>query len=284
MDLADLPAEHRHTLVDSLTARDEQLLAQTRRPASAGRELGHAGTHTPKLALSDYLIAGAHAPAGVHRGLFTGYTDVLANDTLGDCGEAMTIHGIEGMHHAAGSAIPPFDAQDAIDLYELVGGYIPGDPSTDQGTDNTVLVNDWQRSGVECAADGLVHTIAGSVSVDATNDVECQIAVYEFAALFCAWNMPVTAQGQTTWAVVGDGKTGDSAPGSWGGHDTVALAYTGATLDINTWGEWTPVEQAFRLAYQMGFFAVVSTDMLNRSGVSPSGLDWTALTADLQKL
>ncbi|HYB25349.1 MAG TPA: hypothetical protein VEF89_01915 [Solirubrobacteraceae bacterium] len=30
--------------------------------------------------------------------------------------------------------------------------------------------------------------------------------------------LPVTAQGQTEWTVVGDGKTGNSAPGSWGGH------------------------------------------------------------------
>jgi hypothetical protein len=286
MNLDDLVAEHRHMLKDSLVEGLEEVRAEAERAfdPNATYKLGHAGTHTPKLALGDYLSANATAPPSVHRGLFAGYTNVLANDALGDCGEAMVIHGIEGMRHAAGTTVPSFVAQDAINLYEPVGGYIPGDPSTDQGTDNDVLVKYWENPGVTCAADNSIHTIAGSIAVDPTNDLECQIAVYEFASLFCAWNMPITAQGQSTWKVVGDGQTGDSAPGSWGGHDTVALAYSGSTLDINTWGLWTPVEKAFRAAYAIGFFAVVAQDMLGRTGVSPTGLDWTALVADLQKI
>jgi hypothetical protein len=146
------------------------------------------------------------------------------------------------------------------------------------------LVKYWQTTGVKCAADSSVHTIAGSVAVDATNDIECQIAVYEFAALFCAWALPLTAQGQRVWDVIGDGKTGNSAPASWGYHDTVAMAYTGPELDIDSWGLWIPVTAAYRRAYQAGFFAVVSEDMLGRTGVSPSGLDWSALVADLNKV
>jgi hypothetical protein len=229
------------------------------------------------------------------RKTFVGEQDVVMLDTSArtyfaeglashNCGEAMVVHGIEGMRHAAGTTVPSFVAQDAVNLYEPVGGYIPGDPSTDQGTDNDVLVKYWESPGVTCAADNSIHTIAGSIAVDPTNDLECQIAVYEFASLFCEWNMPITAQGQSTWKVVGDGQTGDSAPGSWGGHDTVTLAYSGSTLDINTWGLWTPVEKAFRAAYAIGFFAVVAQDMLGRTGVSPTGLDWTALVADLQKI
>jgi hypothetical protein len=284
----NLPAEHQHMLVDSLK-NAEVSLSITRaealtRPYPQSPKLGHAGTHKPRLALGDYLSANASPPSQVHRGLFTGYTNVLANDTLGDCAEAMTLHGIEGMHHAAGTPVPAFTAQDAISLYETVGGYVPSDPSTDQGTDNDVLVKDWQSTGVKCAADGTIHKIVGSVAVDFTNTVECQVAIYEFAALFCAYNMPLSAQGQRVWSVVGDGQTGNSAPGSWGGHDVVAMAYDDDTLDDDSWGMWIPSTAGYRKTYGVGFFAVATEDMLNRSGISPTGLNWTALIADLQKL
>lgn len=286
MSFEDLPAEFRHMLRDSLEKVEEtidDIRAMFDGPPESVK-LGRTGTHTPKLHLGQYLSASAEPPASVHRGLFTGYTDVLANDTLGDCGEAMTLHGIEGMHHAAGTTVPAFTRQDAINLYEVVGGYVPGNPNTDQGTDNSVLIKDWEGAGVKCAADGSVHKITGSVAVDATNIVECQTAIYEFGALFCAVDLPITAQGQTVWSVVGNGQTGNSAPGSWGGHDVVAMAYSGDTIDVDTWGVWTPVTADFRTTYQAGFFAVVSQDMLNRSGVSPTGLDWSALVADLQAL
>jgi hypothetical protein len=238
----------------------------------------------PKLALGDYLASEATPPPRVHRGLFKGYTDVLANDTLGDCGEAMTLHGIEGMHHAAGTAAPPFVAQDAINLYEPVGGYVPGDPSTDQGTDNQTLVDYWTQTGVRCAADGSVHKIAASVWVDPTQEVQNKIAIYELGVLFRAVNLPLTAQGQRTWQVDGDGHSGNSAPGSWCGHDIPFMAYDENDYDADSWGIWIPVEQDFDTTYAIQGFAVVAKDMLGRSGVSPTGLDWTALVADINKL
>jgi hypothetical protein len=254
-------------------------------------KLGHRTSHVPELHLGKYLKAeaGQQLPHMVHRGLFKGYTDVLGNADWGDCGEAMALHGIEGIHHAAGTAIPPFVTPDGLTLYSEVGGFDqnagpPGNNPTDQGTDNNKLVAYWENPGVKCAADGSVHTIVGSLAVNPEDDTECQVSVYEFGALFCAWALPVTAQGQKVWDLVGDGQTGDSAPGSWGYHDTVAMAYTGGEFDIDTWGLWTPVTAAFRKAYQYGFFVVLTKEMLNRRGVSPSGLDWTALTADFQKM
>lgn len=284
---AHLCAEHA-TFLSTVLERGEADIAREIMHAS-GRypqtpRLGHRGAHTPKLALGDYLAAEATPPARVHRGLFRGYTDVLANDTLGDCGEAMVIHGIEGMHHAAGTAVPPFNAQDAISLYEPVGGYVPGEPSTDQGTDNQTLVDYWTKTGVRCAADGSVHTILATVWVDPAQEVQSKIAIYEMGVLFRSVNLPLSAQGQTRWSVVGDGRTGSSAPGSWGGHDIPYMAYDEADYDADSWGMWLPVDQAFDTAYAIQGFAVIAPDMRRRSGVSPTGLDWSALLADLQKL
>lgn len=286
-DLSHLTAEHQAVLGSVLEDREAQIareimIASGRLPDSP--KLGHAGIHTPRVALGDYLAAEAQPPARVHRGLFKGYTDVLANDQLGDCGEAMPIHGIEGMHHAAGTRVPPFVAQDAINLYEQVGGYVPGDPSTDQGTDNDVLINHWTSTGIKCAGDSSIHKIAASVFVDPQNEVENKIAIYEFVALFRAVALPLTAQGQTRWSVVGDGKTGDSAPGSWGGHDIPYMAYDPNDYDADSWGVWIPVDESFDRAYAMQGFVVVTPDMQRRSGVSPTGLNYSRLMADLAKL
>ena len=287
--LADEHARFLNTCLNDAEARVARDIMRAAGTYPATPRLGHRTTHTPQLHLGDYLAATAEPPARVHRGLFKGYTDVLGNNQWGDCGDAMTLHGIEGMRHAAGQAPPPFTEPDALNLYGAVSGFVPtdgppGNNPTDQGTDNAQLVAYWQSTGVKCATDGSVHQIAGSVAVDATNDLECQIAIYELGVLFTAWNLPASAQGQTVWDVIGDGRTGNSAPGSWGGHDTATMAYTGVEFDTNTWGLWVPVTKRFRLAYQAGFFAVVAKDMLNRTGVSPSGLDWSALVADLQKL
>jgi hypothetical protein len=245
--------------------------------------------HEPKLYLGDYLASEAQPPSMVHRGLFKGYSDSLGNATWGDCGDAMSLHGIEGMNHAAGNAIPPFVTPDALGLYSVVSGFNvnagpAGNNPTDTGTDNAALVAYLQSTGVTCTADGSVHRFGVTVDVNPTDDVQCQIAVYEFAALFCAWALPLTAQSQKTWSVVGDGKTGQSAPASWGYHDTVSLAYTGTTFDIDTWGLWTPVLKDFRDVYHAGSFVTASQDMLGRTGVSPSGLDWTALNKDIAAL
>ena len=45
-----------------------------------------------------------------------------------------------------------------------------------------------------------------------------------------------------------------------------------------------PDTDGFRVTYPAGFFVVAAQDMLGRTGVSPTGLNWTALVADLQKV
>lgn len=289
--MSTLTAEHQAFLSTVLDRGEaeiarEIMLASGTMPSDP--RLGHKTWHVPLLNLEMY-VSEATPPSRVHRGLFKGYTDVLGNDQLGCCGEAMTLHGIEGIKHAAGQAPPPFVTADSLKLYTEVSGFNPndgppGNNPTDQGTDNAQLVSYWRDNGVLCSADGSVHQIVASVAVDATNTAHCQAAVYEFGALFCAWALPLSAQGQRTWTVVGDGRTGDSAPASWGYHDTVAMAYTGETFDIDTWGVWTPVTGPFRKTYQAGFFVVVTQDMLTRRGVGPSGVDWTKLNSDVRGL
>lgn len=253
-------------------------------------QLGHAAPHTPKLDLADYVAAGAEPPPAVHRSHLSFPFGILANDRLGNCGEAMVIHAIEAFHLSAHTTPPPFVDQDAIKLYSDVMGYVPGDPSTDQGTDNHKLVDFWKNTGVTCAAEVaantpvLPHKIAGSLFVDPKDTRLTRIAIWEFVVMFRAIGLPITAQGKHEWKLVDPSLQGPAGVGSWGYHDIPYLSYDQKRIRNVSWGQELLVDWDFDLAYADSGFVVVSRDMLNRRGMSPSGVNWTALLADLAKL
>jgi hypothetical protein len=254
-------------------------------PALPARKLGRRALHAPPLKLADYLEEGAKPPAAVHRSHIGFSWGMLANDQLGDCGEAMVLHAIEAFHLDAGTPVPAFTDQDAIALYSQAAGYDPADPSTDQGTDNAQLVQSWQSPGVTCAADSSTHTIAGSLFVDPANVVEAQIAIWEFVVLFRAIALPAAVEGANgQWTLPADLSAPDAQPGSYGGHDVPYLSYDGARYRTITWGQEWLVDVDFDQYYAEQGFVVVTREMLNRSGISPSGVNWSRLNADLAAL
>lgn len=249
------------------------------------RKLGHAGLHKPAINLADHVVDSAEPPAAVHRSNLGFKWGALLNDQLGDCGEAMAIHGDEAFHLDAGTPVPPYADDDAETFYEEVGGYVPGNPNTDNGTDNSVLVQKWQQVGIPCKANGQRYKIAGSVFVDPKDERLTKIGIWEFVAVFRALGLPTTAQTQNgRWSVVDPSLQGDSAVGSWGYHDIPYLSYDQNRIRTITWGEEWLVDWVFDKAYAAGGFAVVTTDQLNLQGVSPAGVNWSSLVAALKGL
>ena len=113
---------------------------------------------------------------------------------------------------------------------------------------------------------------------------ECRIAIDEFVALQIGIALPLTAQGQTEWTVVGDGRTGHSAPGSWGGHGIPYREYDGETFKCVTWGAELLLTVPFHQAYSQEAHVVVTKEMLDKTGVGPSGVAWDELIADIKVL
>jgi hypothetical protein len=248
-------------------------------------KLGHKGKVRPELNLADYVHADAPAvPKAVHRSHLDHDFPMYLNDRLGICGEAMALHGIEALHLDAHTPVPPFSDADAEKLYEEVGGYVPGEPETDQGTDNHILVTKWQDDGVLCSADGSVHKIVGSLFVDPHDVALNQRAIWEFVVLYRAIALPITAQGQREWHVTDDKLEGDAEPGSWGGHDIPYLSYDGHLFRCETWGTSLLVTYGFDKAYSMEGFVVVTEEMMDLRGMSPAGFDWDKLTSDFKAL
>lgn len=253
-------------------------------PESPGLGLDLTALHRPTLKLSDYIRPElANPPAAVSRPHPGFQWGMLANDRLGDCVIAMMLHSIEDFHLDAGTAAPAFTDQDAVSIYSAITGYSPNNPSSDKGTDETAAMKYWENPGLR-TSDGQTHSIVATVAVDPSNLNECRIAIDEFVDLQIGIALPKTAQGQTEWTVVGDGQTGNSAPGSWGGHGIPYREYDPETFNCVTWGAELLLTLPFHQDYAQEAHVVVTGEMLSNSGVGPSGVAWNELIADIEAL
>jgi hypothetical protein len=253
-------------------------------PASPKTGLILDGLHKPKLKLADYIKAElANPPAAISRPHPGFQWGMLANDRLGDCVIAMMLHSIEDFHLDAGTTVPAFTDADAIKIYSAITGYNPNDPNSDQGTNENTAVTYWEHPGLN-TSDGVDHQIVATVAVDPSNLNECRIAIDEFVDLQIGIALPLSAQGQTEWTVVGDGRTGHSAPGSWGGHGIPYREYDADTFKCVTWGAELLLTVPFHQAYAQEAHVVVTKEMLDKTGVGPSGVAWDELIADIRVL
>jgi hypothetical protein len=242
----------------------------------------------PKLRLADYInsskaeieppvaLAPQPLPPDFHWGM-------LANETVGNGVVAMMLHSIGIFFIAAGKAPPKFSPADATRIYSHIGGYVPGDPSTDQGLDEGQAFAWWADRGLRCTADRTLHKIRGSVAVNPKNRTERHLGIYELDAIQYAIQLPAMWQGKTMWTGV-PGSDPDSQPGSWGGQGIFGRAYdaTGRE-DIGTWGEDLFAAGDSLDAYLMQASVVATPDMLSRTGMSRCGISWDDLWSDLEK-
>jgi hypothetical protein len=240
--------------------------------------------HKPALKLADYLHAERAAPPAAISRPHPGFNwGMLANDRIGDCVIAMMLHSIEDFHLDAGTPVPAFTDADAIKIYSEITGYDPNDPNSDQGTNEATAMAYWQSPGLR-TSDRVDHQIVATVAVDPSDLNECRIAIDEFVDLQIAIALPLTAQGQTEWTVVGNGRTGHSAPGSWGGHGIPYREYDADTFKCVTWGAELLLTVPFHQDYAQEAHVVVTKEMLDNTGVGPSGVNWDQLIADIKVL
>ncbi len=145
---------------------------------------------------------------------------MLLNDSLGDCTIAAVAHAVQVWMKDVGF---PWDASvtdpEVLKYYEWWAGYNPTDPSTDQGAYELDILNNWRKN--QYAG----HKLIAYADPVVTNLVHIKQSIALFGGVYIGLGLPVTAQSQEEWDVVGDGQTGDSAPGSWGGHAVWVPAY-----------------------------------------------------------
>jgi hypothetical protein len=210
---------------------------------------------------------------------------MMENDQLGCCTISSKGHDIQVCSLNTYGLATITDAQ-VIQYYSAWDGYVPGDPSTDNGGDILTVLQDWHAQ--ELAG----HKLLAYTSVDPTNDEHVKKAIQLFGTIDLGLQLPMTAQAQVggVWDVVGDPNSDpNSQPGSWGGHDVncgkYAVLSDGLMFYIITWGQVQAMTARFMTTYSDELYALLLGTWLDHAvypGGSPSGFDWAQLKADAQ--
>ena len=211
---------------------------------------------------------------------------MFLNDQLGDCTIAALGHQImtwtkdtSGLIVLADSAIQT--------AYSGVSGYIPGNPSTDNGADMLSVLKYFKKTGVGQFKCGPYVAITKQMPFGRPLPELLQ-AINLFGGAYIGLALPVSAQAQVAphaeWQVPAGGPVGQGQPGSWGGHAVVAVDFNEFGVLCPTWDMQMLLSWSFLATYCDECWVVLSPDWIKNDKLAPSGFNYAALQADEQLL
>jgi hypothetical protein len=206
-----------------------------------------------------------HTPYG-----FTAW-GMMMNDTLGDCTIAACGHALQVF---TGGGITEPDAT-IESYYSKWCGYVPGNPSTDNGGVELDVLNNWKAQGF----DG--HVLEGFVQPQPGNLSHIMHSIAEFGGVYIGFQVPNSAMTQFQNGQVWDVVANDG--GIAGGHAVFCPAYhtmdptysRETTITAITWGQKQKMTVAFWEKY------CDESHTLLASAWQPAGVNLAGLRADL---
>ncbi len=205
------------------------------------------------------------------------------NNTLGDCVIAEDYHFVGVETGNVGDLFSATDAQVELD-YEKIGGYVPGNESTDNGCDPVTDLNYRVANGF---ADGT--RLLGWLTANAQNQTIVMQAIELFENVkicIClpdAWINPVPSASGFVWDVAGD-------PDPENGHCIGAYGYTAQGVIISTWGmlgiiTWAALAKYAVLSQGGSVFVRLTPDQLAKGATkAPNGFLWSTLVSDFDTM
>ena len=210
---------------------------------------------------------------------------VYLNDQLGDCVIACMAHLVGLFTGNAGANAVQFSPAQITALYSAIGGYVPGDDSTDNGCDEQTALAYWQSSGAPAGA----NQIAAWVAIDGTKPEQYRQAMWLFENLVFgvelpdAWISPFPSAPGFVWGINGP-------PNPDNGHCFCGVGYNSAGVQIDTWGIIGTITDAAIKQYAAlpgggEMYAVLTPEIIARATAkAPSGYNWSQLQADFAAL
>lgn len=209
---------------------------------------------------------------------------VYLNDQLGDCVIAGIAH-LEGVFTGNNGEDPAvvFSNHRIQRLYGKIGGYVPGNSTTDRGCNEQDALNFWQRYGAMPDQED-AHKIAGWLAIDGNKPDQVRTALYLFENVMFGVELPDAWLRSPAPGFVWD-VSGEANPNN--GHCFVSAAYEKGRLKVSTWGMegWITdeaVEAYATTAGQGELYTALSPNAISRAAKkAPNGLDWAQLLADM---
>ena len=205
--------------------------------------------------------------------------DVYKNDALGDCVIAGGYH-ILGTWTGNATGVP-FHATAAqiIADYHAIGGYVPGDLSTDNGCQLQDAIDYWTKKGF---ANGT--RLIGSVSLNAKSATDVKAACFltenlKFGlGLPDKWIAPFPSGNGFVWDVAGP-----SNPNN--GHEVIGYGFNAQGVLIDSWGlkgliTWAAIATYCGPSAGGELYALFTEDIRAKGEAkAPNGLAWADLIA-----
>lgn len=206
------------------------------------------------------------------------------NDSIGDCTCAAVANAIELVTANAGRQVSIPDAH-VLKMYEVIGGYIPGNPSTDNGALIGDALKYWHNTGLKDSS-GAIHKLGAYLQVDSNNVAHRELAIQLFGWVNLGVMLPATAQKQNLlWQCADNLTSSDGAPGSWGGHSVIQNDYSPTGRGVMTWNvKLWGMSVNFDRDYVDEAWTGISDDWVHNIGLAPSGFDMPQLIKDLEAL
>jgi hypothetical protein len=194
---------------------------------------------------------------------------VALNDELGDCTAAAVAHAIQVWTLTANPPMVTVPDSDVLKLYEATGGYVPGDPATDQGAIEQVVLGYWLRNAVHG------NELAGFVELDLADELAVRRAIWESGVVYIGFEVPgylmdgLTAAG-SVWDLQAHGDQSIV-----GGHAVILVGYeygADGCLILISWGQVYRMTWRFFARYVDEAYALANPAWIKHTGLSPAGL------------
>ncbi len=260
-------------------------------PALHGKLGAHVGGGNPLVPLlARYVVASTfQVPTSCNRDYPTLNYGMLANDNIGDCVIAELYHKIMHMHQGVKKPVPNPTVLTplVVEVYSAITGYVPGDDTTDNGTDPAQAYAYWKHHGLpwpDPSGKTALHHILGLAQVLPHDGANLMRGIYEFDGAGLSLALPLAWQQMDIWDAGGDPqKDPNWQAGGWGGHQVLGVSYDSQHIAIITWGGIKLMTWRGWGTYGELALVAVTQDQIG-SGVSETGLDLKALSADIGHL
>lgn len=205
---------------------------------------------------------------------------VMLNDSLGDCTCAAFYHARQIWSKACSNEDTQPDSS-VLALYEATCGYIPGDPSTDNGGAEQDVLAYLHSTGAPLA-NGTRDKILAFIEVDQRNMEDVHRTIYECGLAYIGFNVPSSVMppnGETpkVWDVV----KGETDP--IGGHAIILTGYKeNGNMGLISWGENYEMTPAFFSAFVDEVYAIASLDWVKATGNTPLGMTLDELASQMR--